>query len=131
MGKTEKRRGANFEYWVAERLRSLGWDANRNPLSGGSVQISKHMGKNDVRAFKKYLTLFIECKKTSKSQITLHKLWFDKLGEVRVEDGKLVVEPLVFAFQPEAGLQLEPVVCLPLEEFMKLIDIIGNFYGKA
>ncbi len=108
---------------MAERLKAFGYEAARNPLSGSSKQISEQIGRHDVRAFKLNVKAFLECKKTAKSQITLHKSWFDKLVGVEVKDKVLTVEPLVFAFQPDPGMPLHPVMCLPMEDYLQLIEL--------
>jgi hypothetical protein len=89
--------------------------------------VSSAIAPHDVRAFKKCLKVFIEAKKTSKSQITLHKDWFDKLRPAYIDHVGLTVEPLVFAFQPEPGGKLQPVVCLRLEDFDGIISTLGRF----
>ena len=135
MGRTEKNRGRNFEYWMAERLQKFGWEAKRNPLSGSSVQISQEMGKNDVRAFfkmdanddKPCIKMFVECKKTSKKMLSLKREWFEKLGTATGEclaENPLVIEPLMFAYQPDAGKELKPIICLTLEDFEFLLQML-------
>ena len=132
MGKTEKNRGKAFEYWFAEELQRNGWDAKRNPLSGSSMQIMVGIGRHDVRAHKGAVRMFSELKKTSKSQITLHKKWFDKMNPTFQDAEGLVIEPVVFAFQPKPGGRLEPVVCLRLPDFLGLVDLIQRgVYDQA
>lgn len=88
--------------------------------------MSSAIAPHDVRAYKRCLKLYIEAKKTSRSQITLHKSWFDKLRPAYLDHVGLTVEPLVFAFQPEKGGRLHPVVCLRLEDFDGLLSMLGR-----
>jgi len=127
MGRTEKNRGKAFEYWFAEELVRHGWEAKRNPLSGSSVQIMQGIGRHDVRAKKGAVRMFSELKKTSKDQITLHWKWFEKMHPAFQDAEGLVVEPVVFAFQPKAGKRLQPVVCLRLDDFLGLIELIQRY----
>lgn len=124
MGNTNSNRGKAFEYWLAEELQRHGWEAKRNPLSGSSVQIMQGLGRHDVRSKKGNIRVNVECKKTSKRQITLHWDWFRKMYPTFQDAEGLVIEPLVFAFQPEPGKKLEPVVCLRLVDFLGLVDLI-------
>jgi hypothetical protein len=76
--------GRSYEYrvrnWFKEREN---WEAERNPLSGASDQITEEMGKHDVRAWNDKLNIFlqIECKKTSTEQdnLKIQKEWLDKI----------------------------------------------------
>lgn len=91
-GMTSKRRGNSYEYRVRDFMRSLGWDAERNPLSGASAQISQATGKHDVRASNHGIFLQMECKKTkARDEHKLRREWFEKIDFTNDEF-------LVFAF---------------------------------
>lgn len=91
-GKTPKGRGTSYEYRVRNFLRSLGWDAHRNDLSGASKQIAMLVAKHDVRASKNGIFLQLECKKTkAKEEHKIERIWFTKIDFTNDEF-------LVFAF---------------------------------
>lgn len=87
-GKRVKQQGTAFEYRVRDWfLKRAGWEAERNPLSGASDQISEGLGKHDVRAWNDQLFFEIECKKRTRtkdpkkrSQIEVQKDWIEKIN---------------------------------------------------
>ena len=103
-GHAPKGRGTNYEYRVKQKLIDLGWDAERNPLSGASEQVAETTGKHDVRASKNGIFLQIECKKTGED--ATHKLqrkWIDKIDFNNDEF-------LVFAFGRSPHYALVPEI---------------------
>jgi hypothetical protein len=79
-GHAPKGRGTSYEYRVRNWFQERGWEAERNPLSGASDQISETTGKHDVRAKKAGLFLQIECKKTgAEDKHKLQRIWFEKI----------------------------------------------------
>jgi hypothetical protein len=91
-GKAPKGRGTSYEYRVRDFLRFLGWNSERNDLSGASKQIANLIGRHDVRASKQGIFLQLECKKTSgKDEHKIERAWLDKIDFTNDEI-------LVFAF---------------------------------
>lgn len=91
-GRKPKGRGTNYEYRIRNTLRDMGWEAERNPLSGASAQVSEVVGKHDVRASRADIFLQIECKKTGEhDKHILQRGWIDKIDFTNDEF-------LVFAF---------------------------------
>jgi len=79
-GRASKSRGDSFEYRVRNWFKKIGWDSERNPLSGASEQLKVLVAKHDVRASKNGIFLQVECKKTA--GISTHKLqriWYEKI----------------------------------------------------
>jgi Holliday junction resolvase len=74
--------GKNYEYRIRNWFRDLGWESERNPLSGASEQIVRNMGKHDVRVRKNDIFLQLECKKTNKKNgiLNIEKEWIDKIN---------------------------------------------------
>lgn len=74
--------GKSAEYRLRDWFRERGWNAERNPLSGASKQVTEEMGKHDVRAWKGDIFLQIENKKTNKESesLTIQQVWLDKIN---------------------------------------------------
>lgn len=102
-GRQVKGRGTNYEYRIRNFMRSLGWDSERNNLSGASTQISELIAKHDVRASKHGIFLQIEAKKTAnKEKHKLKRKWVEELDFYNDEF-------LVFAFGHSDHYALLPV----------------------